>query len=113
MYGRLCKDAAWHVVRKKMSGTRERERQNLRTWSRAQITATAGGDDDVLALILAEECHRYRVGARRQLRFPQLPAGARIERAESTVDRRADENQAARSGDAAADVERTGVGEPF
>src|SRR6185436_15447065 len=88
---------------------RQREREDVRARRGAEEAAAAGGDNDVLPAVLAEEGHRRGVRARRQFRLPQLPAGLRLEGAETAVDRRADEDHAAGGCDAAADVQRAGL----
>src|SRR3954469_2916676 len=92
---------------------RQRERQDVRAGRGAEETAAAGRDDHVLPAVLAEKRHRRDVRARRQLGLPQLPAALRLEGAEAAVDGRADEDDAAGGGDAAADVERAGLVEAF
>src|SRR5439155_1517308 len=80
---------------------------------RPQETPTAGGDDDVLAAVLAEERDRRGVRAGRQVSLPELPACFRLEGPEAAIDCRADENDAAGCRDAAADVQRARLVEPF
>src|SRR5205809_1364498 len=74
---------------------RQREREDLRPGRCAQEAAATGGDDDVLAAVLAEKRHRRGVRAGGQLGLPQLLPGPRLEGAETAVDRRADEDDAA------------------
>src|SRR6476660_8049696 len=88
---------------------RKREGDNLRAGRCAEIAAASRRDDHILPAVFAKERHRDGVRARVELGFPELFAGPRVERAESAVNRGADEDQAAGSRDAAADVQRSGV----
>src|ERR1700682_6355339 len=92
---------------------RKREGDNLRAGRRAEIAAATRRNHHVLPAVFTKKRHRHRVRTRVELRFPELLTGSRVERAETAVDRRADEDQAAARGDAPADVERTGVGKPL
>src|SRR5215831_20471981 len=66
--------------------------------------ATARGDKDVLRAILPHIRDGCGIAVGRQVCDPQFLAGLRVERAEPVVDRGANEDEAAGSGDAATDI---------
>src|SRR5262249_32196790 len=66
-------------------------------------------DRDVLLAVLSGVRDRVRVALSRQLRDPELLAVLRIERANATVVRRADDDDAARCGNRAGAAAAAGV----
>ena len=71
--------------------------------------STRGGNHHVLRAVLAHVGHRSRVAAGRKLRHPQFTTGLGVEGAEAVIVGRADEDEAAGGGDAAAEIARAGL----
>src|ERR1700730_6357419 len=78
----------------------------------AEEPAAVGANDDVLLAVATQVGRRRALRGGRQRVGPEFVAVARVEGAELLVDRRADENQVAGSGDRAARAGRAAL-DPF